>query len=275
MRKVSLVILLSLAISSVCAYYFNKTSTPYFLSVSYKSNVDSIAQLFFNTGNGYSEKESIKNKVFINTQFQDLIFALPKEKIYGLRFDPMDSNGTIEIKSIKLFMQKNSIRELLQSFDLNTLNSLHQVNLSQKENSNLIARTDSNYSDPAIEIALAKSFDHWELFDFINENWLRKSILISLLITPICLALSYSENPRNINFKIFNKTRSIDWGESFSIEPEDCYRDTKTENIREIIEEIRFGKPWKNVIEKSLNKQTPGFTKLFQVLKELNSLMIS
>ena len=71
------------------------------------------------------------------------------------------------------------------------------------------------------------------------------------------LALSYSENPRNINFKIFNKTRSIDWGESFSIEPEDCYRDTKTENIREIIEEIRFGKPWKNVIEKKFKQANP------------------
>jgi hypothetical protein len=261
MKKISVLIFISILVSMVCAFHSIKESSPYYILITGKFDSNTTAQLFFDVGNSYIEKNSVKIYLHPNEHLEKLVMPLPAQKIYGLRFDPMDTNGSIEVKKISI-MGKEKLgdqHKILHEFDLRTLKPVQQVDLAFNKSGNLIATTHNECNDPVIELPLEEPLDHWQVSKFLDIEWFQKSAFFAFLITPITLALSFSkkkekESADKITFEIKKVKHSIGLGESFSATPENCYQDTKEENIRFIIEEIKNGTHWKKAVKEKFQE---------------------
>ena len=126
----------------------------------------------------------------------------------------------------------------------------------------VVATTHDDCNAPVIVIPLKEPLDHWKTSDFLNKEWLKKSTFFTFLITPIALALSFSENKKNhinrkVSFNINKQNFSLEWGDTFTSKAENCYQDTKEENIRNIIEKIKNGTPWKQAVKEKFKANNP------------------
>ena len=248
----------------LCAFYSIKQSSPYCIQIVGKSDTDTSSQLFFDIGNSYIEKDSVKQGIRKKEIYEKFIMPLPIKKIYGLRFDPLECNGSLQIKSISILGKKKdgNKHKVLHEFDLKSLKAVQQVDLVMNDTGNVIATTHNDCNDPVIELPLKEPFDHWQMSDFLGVEWLKKSAFFSFLVTPIALALSFSENKRRditgkVSFKINKQNHSLEWGDTFTSKPENCYQDTKEENIRSIIEKIQNGTPWKQAVKQKFKTNNP------------------
>jgi len=66
------------------------------------SSAPSVAQLFWDTGPGFNETESVRQNHEPHQGLQTLRFPLPGKPVLGLRFDPRDNAGGVEIQGIRL-----------------------------------------------------------------------------------------------------------------------------------------------------------------------------
>ena len=248
----------------LCAFYSIKQSSPYYIQIVGKSDTDTSSQLFFDIGNSYIEKDSVKQGIRKKEIYEKFIMPLPIKKIYGLRLDPLDSNGSLQIKSISVLGNEKDGNQykILHEFDLKSLKAVQQVDLVMNDTGNVIATTHNDCNDPVIELPLKEPLDHWQMSNFLGIEWLKKSAFFAFLITPIALALSFSENKRRditgkVSFKINKQNHSLEWGDTFTSKPENCYQDTKEENIRSIIEKIQNGTPWKQAVKEKFKTNNP------------------
>jgi len=247
---------LSIMIAMACAYYWRIHSMPYYLSIVGKSSTETIAQVFYNSGDGYNVAESATTPLSPSNTFVELIFPLPTEIIWNLRFDPLLSAGSFEIQSATIRGRKkiSDEYEILHEFDLNSFNPINEVNLSRSQLGNLIAHAPQGSLDPIIEISLNSPLDHWQFKDFLDREWLNKTVFLSLLITPLIIALSLpskkkSNELKTISFKIGSEKVILEGGESHSVESSTCYRDTEKEKIFDILNLMNAGTKWKDAVE--------------------------
>ncbi|MGC8771617.1 MAG: hypothetical protein ACP5Q5_10240 [Brevinematia bacterium] len=88
-------------------FYFQELEH-FYLSTSYKNF--SFAQLFFDIGNGFNEKDSFTIWLDLTNKKQTLTFDLKSIKnIKALRFDPFAGPVVIEIHNVELFNKKGGI----------------------------------------------------------------------------------------------------------------------------------------------------------------------
>ncbi|MDA8774945.1 class I SAM-dependent methyltransferase [Opitutales bacterium] len=265
LNKSKFLILSSIGVSIglMISYCSKIQSSTYYLNITCKSNNHANCQVFYDIGGGYIERHSNK-KLLDQNKTGEVNFKIPAKKIYGLRFDPMDTNGSIEVKKISIMGKKKlgDQHKILHEFDLRTLKPVQQVDLAFNKSGNLIATTHNECNDPIIDLPLEEHLDHWSKLDFLDMEWFQKSVFFAFLVTPINLALSLSKKEEKdfdnkIRFEIKKVKHSIGLGESFSARPENCYQDTKEENIRFIIEEIKNGTHWKKAVKEKFQKANP------------------
>ena len=270
LNKLKFFILTFLGISFglIISFYSQIHTARYFLELKYESNQSTTSQLFYDIGKSFIESHSIK-KTLDDKENRTLTFNLPAKKIYGLRFDPLECNGSLQIKSISILGKKKdgNKHKILHEFDLKSLKAVQQVDLVMNDTGNVIATTHNDCNDPVIELPFNVPFDHWQMSDFLGIEWFKKSAFFSFLITPIALALSFSENKRRditgkVSFKINKQNHSLEWGDTFTSKPETCNQDTKDENIRSIIEKIQNGTPWKQAVKEKFNTNNPWLYKI-------------
>ena len=256
MIKTIALLFIPVLVAMVCALFSIRGSAPYYLLITAKSNTETNAQLFFNIGNSFIEKDSAKQELRKQKVYEKFIMPLPIKKIHGLRFDPLDCIGSLEIKSISILGKEKAGNQhkVLHEFDLKSLKAVQQVDLVMNDSGNVVATTHNDCSDPVIELPFNEPLDHWQMSDFLGIEWLKKSAFFAFLITPIALALSFSENKKRdttgkVSFKFNKQNHSLEWGDTFTSQPKNCYQDTKEENIRSIIEKIKKGTPWKQAVK--------------------------
>lgn len=255
--------IIGLSIGLVITYYSKIQSTPYHLVINCVANNIANSQLFFNIGEGYIERHS-NVKIVEQNQTRELNFKLPLKKIYGLRFDPMSSDGSMEIRNITIQGKGNANNEniIFHKFDLKNLLAVQEVDLVIKQSGNLLATTHHGCNDPIIELSLNEPLDHWQFTELLDMEWFKKSIFLALLITPITFALSLSGTRGNeingkIVFKVKKQMHTLGVGETFRAKPENCYQDTSEENIRSLIEEIKSGTYWKHAVKEKFKEANP------------------
>jgi SAM-dependent methyltransferase len=254
---------LGISIGLIISFYSQAHTTPYFLELKYKSEQSATCQVFYDIGKSFIESHSVQKSLDGN-QPGNLTFNLPAQKIHGLRFDPLDRYGSFEIKSISVLGKEKdgNKNKVLHRFDLKSLKAVQQVDLVMNDTGNVIATTHNDCNDPVIELPLKEPLDHWQMSDFLGIEWLKKSAFFSFLITPIALALSFSENKKRnvtekVSFKIKKQKHSLEWGDTFTSQSENCYQDTKEENIRSIIKTIKSGTPWKQAVREKFKIKNP------------------
>ena len=247
----------------VCTFYSTKKNQTYFLLITGKFDINATSQLFFNIGEGYIERHS-NVKIVEQNQTGELNFKLPLKKIYGLRFDPMSSDGSMEIRNISIQGKGNAHNEniIFHKFDLKNLLAVQEVDLVIKQSGNLLATTHQGCNDPIIELPLTDPLDHWQVTELLDMEWFSKTAFFAFLITPITVALSLSKKQKKgsdfrITFQVKNVKKSISLGETFRATPENCYQDTSEKNIRSVIEEIKKGTHWKQAVKEKYKEANP------------------
>ncbi|MBI4244677.1 MAG: hypothetical protein HY606_11355 [Planctomycetes bacterium] len=89
-------------ISLLATLIFYKTTTKLVFEVELESSVQGTAQLFYDVGNGFNENDSAR--VYLSTipKKYDFSFELPRHKLRGFRFDPIDRESSITISHARI-----------------------------------------------------------------------------------------------------------------------------------------------------------------------------
>ncbi len=137
--------------------------TQLFLNVNMKSSVDSVAQLYYDLGNGLNEKDSTRCRVYRSEGFQVLKFYFPNKPVQYIRFDPINTEGSFSLKEIQLFDKFN---RLIRTIDLQTIKPLHQISSIGIEDDILVVKTQVNANDPMLHLDLPYPMFHTMKYNF-------------------------------------------------------------------------------------------------------------
>jgi hypothetical protein len=111
-----------------------------------------MAQLFYDTGEGFSERESVTSNVVGDFQFHTHDFALPCKTIKNLRFDPLTTSGIVSINSIAVV---NGFGKSLASIDLHALRPANQIRAFDLKDNTLNVSVEEGANDPQLLILLS------------------------------------------------------------------------------------------------------------------------
>ena len=256
LRNIVTAILLSFFLSSIISYLVRSHAMSYYLTLSCKSSADTMAELFYDTGYGYNQSESHQCRVFKSEILQDLIFPLPKEKIYNLRFDPLKKEGEFQIihASIKAQYENRGKHEILHEFHLGSFVSVKDTLITNANDGSIVVTVPSGATDPICEIPLIKNLNHWEYKDFLDREWFKQSIFTFIIISPIIFLLLFICERKfthlsSLTFLIGNDVINLNFGESFkSNRSLNFYRDISEDHLNSIITDVKNGKDWRTAI---------------------------
>jgi hypothetical protein len=96
------IIILLLSIVSGFLYFFCFGKNDVKLLIDMKTSVGGFGQVYWNSGNGYSEKESVQFQLKTDNKSNRYEIILPRLKLHEIRIDPFQAIGDFEIKSITL-----------------------------------------------------------------------------------------------------------------------------------------------------------------------------
>ena len=142
-------LVLAVIISAIHARLLYRDAHSFSVQISIRSSVNDKAQLFYDTGDNFSERESSRSKVEGDFQFHTLDFALPWKTIYNLRFDP--PAGVVSIQRISVV---NGLGKSLASIDLQALRPANQIKAFDLESNILNVTIEEGANDPQISIPL-------------------------------------------------------------------------------------------------------------------------
>jgi len=108
----------------------------------------SMAQLFWDTGSGFNEKESVSRDYNLKSGFHVLRFPLPGIPFRGLRFDPLIAQGNLDVRQIRIV---DATRETLRVVPLSSLRGTNQIAEIKIKGDDLIIRTAPGGDDPNTE----------------------------------------------------------------------------------------------------------------------------
>lgn len=95
------------------------------LTIDMQSNVSSNAKVFFDTGRGFNESESHLRSVTGDQKSHLLFFPFPTKTVRGIRFDPIEKTGIVEIRSAVI--ERPDSHEVVRKFDLVRIFPLNQI----------------------------------------------------------------------------------------------------------------------------------------------------
>lgn len=93
-----------------------------------KTPYNDSGQVFFNSGKGFNETESVRFDQIASEEFQTYRVKLPGKQIYSLRIDPLIGEGEFAVRSIRI---KNRVTEVVikQGQLYSIIESLNQVDI--------------------------------------------------------------------------------------------------------------------------------------------------
>jgi hypothetical protein len=124
-----------------------------FIAVSIKAASTGTVQFYFDTGHGFSERQS--TVLWINSvdSFGNYRFQLPQVKINKLRFDPPSTDGNITIKE---FFVTDGLGRVIRQIPLHQLYPMNQIEKLNIQDEHLIISATRGAIDPQIGIQLKK-----------------------------------------------------------------------------------------------------------------------
>jgi hypothetical protein len=105
------------------------------------------AQVFWDTGHGVNETESLRQKYEPHAALQTLRFPLPVGPIKGLRFDPLDGESHLVIRGLRIV---DMVERTLAILPLNSLQPQYQIASSKVADDMLTIETMKGAKDPIL-----------------------------------------------------------------------------------------------------------------------------
>jgi hypothetical protein len=113
-------------------------------------------QLFFNTGKGYNQEQSIKIPILCDNKYHHQIYNFVLEPDKDLRLDPLSYEGHIRIRKMRLlFFEK----EIIIPLEINRLQPGYQIVSISKtlgDDKSFSIKTVQNATDPSLYIETLK-----------------------------------------------------------------------------------------------------------------------
>ncbi|MEY2482611.1 MAG: hypothetical protein QOK24_1139 [Verrucomicrobiota bacterium] len=95
------------------------------LTIDMQSSVTSHAKVFFDTGEGFTESDSVLHWVIGGRDSHRLVFPFPARTVRNIRFDPIETTGVVEVRSAVI--ERPRSHEVIRKFDLARISPLNQV----------------------------------------------------------------------------------------------------------------------------------------------------
>lgn len=243
-------------ISSLFLRYY--TMKPeYFLSIHCKSSIDSITQVFFDTGSGFNQVDSSARQIFSSDEFKELTFFLPPRRISRLRLDPLPTEGEFQIREAAIVRSggPNGEHEILHRINLEAFSVTTDLLIS-KSQSGISLKSVKGAVDPISEISLSQPLDDWDLTDFLDREFLTKAFLLFVVLAPVVLVTSHpGKRSPVVRFVSAGNQINLQRGQIHLSDPDDCYRDAPTDTLEDIIFRIERGDKWQAVLREQFEEK--------------------
>ena len=156
-----------------------------YMQISMKSSVPGIAQIFYDIGQGFTEKSQSTAAIYANGEFSEYKFSFPdNKKILNLRFDPLTSSGHVEIRQIRI---TDGLGNTFLGFHLNQLVPANQISRLDIINDHISIDIDTNANDPQIYIRLEKPL---QIPPEIHPSY-HKTLFLSFSVILLSVLLIY------------------------------------------------------------------------------------
>jgi hypothetical protein len=107
------------------------------------------AQLFWDTGHGFNEDESLRRRYELTSEVQTLRFDLPRGRpIRALRFDPFDAAGEIRLVGMRVM---DGARQTRLPLPVSALRAGHQIAAIEVREDQAEIRTTPDADDPTLD----------------------------------------------------------------------------------------------------------------------------
>jgi hypothetical protein len=128
------------------------------LALEMSSSVPSVAQLFYNLGKGYNEKDSEIITVDSSSlrSFQKFTFNLPTGNLSALRFDPLLTEGTVTIRNMVIRGRYGVYLRIPPSDVL----AFNQIERRLEQHNEVTFKTSARASDPGLSLRLPGTFEY-------------------------------------------------------------------------------------------------------------------
>jgi hypothetical protein len=162
---------------------FDKATTTY-LKVTMQSSSYGTAQLYFDTGSGYSEESSDLVDINGGTNFSDYLFSLPNQTIRQLRFDPLQTAGRFVISRMEVV---DGLRNSIHSIILDQTQPAHDIQEYAIINQNLEIVTEEPANDPQLIVNLLQPL-HIRSIDLLWDPFFYTCVLSLFILTLLSIA---------------------------------------------------------------------------------------
>ncbi len=138
------------------------------LSLEMSSSASSIAQLFYDVGHGYNEKDSQTAGAPATNHFNQLSFKLPPKKVIAFRFDPIMTEGTVVLRHVTV----RTPYRLLWTIPATDIRSLNQIKTRKESGGQVTFSTIPGANDPGLALALYQPLDVSQLGHGEKVRWI-------------------------------------------------------------------------------------------------------
>jgi hypothetical protein len=195
LRPRTIVFALALALGAAFPFFTFTASErgDYFFEISAASNTAGIIQIYYETGHGYSEADSETQALAAGTDPVVYRFALPTGTYWGLRFDPIDREGTVAFSDAKIVDRNGKV---IRRFPPADFFPAHQIASLIPKNNGLEMRTTPGDNDPYLVLSIPSPFRLAGKFDLLRQ------VLFSLpaffiIFLGVLIAGSFSWDRKN------------------------------------------------------------------------------
>lgn len=113
-------------------------------------------QLYFDTGTGLSEADSVQVQVRGGGGWENYSLALPPVTIKGLRFDPLDRAGALTVARFEL---RNRLGKPLRAFNFEDMRAGPEIASIRKVEGGVRIETSAAASDPQVQLSVSKPLE--------------------------------------------------------------------------------------------------------------------
>jgi ABC-type multidrug transport system fused ATPase/permease subunit len=122
------------------------------LIVEMRASENSHAKVFFDTGEGFTESDSVTRLIRADSVAHRLSFPLPAKPVHSIRFDPLEFSGVVQIRG--LFIRKTASNVELARLDSARVEPLNEIASLTPGGDALEVKTAEPAGDPQLLIPL-------------------------------------------------------------------------------------------------------------------------
>jgi len=163
-----------------------------------------IAQVFFDIGNGFNERDSVKKFIQKTINQQTLYFQLATKNLMKIRFDPINGPGEVLLKEFSII---NHELEILYSIDPDQIVPIQGISKIKNSEAGLALQTFAETIDPILVVTFPNTFPIILKENILKNAFLYVYRLYLMYFLPIFLAFFLSRHGSWLNLKTWSNSR--------------------------------------------------------------------